>query len=85
MAARRLQSLLRDQPESPLERAIFWSEYAIRHDTSHMTLGSQNLNVLQRNLFDVYLIIFALVIVILFLCIGVCVFSVKCLHNNLNN
>lgn len=77
MAAHRLQSLLRDQPERPLERAVFWSEYVIRHDTSHLTLGSQHLNFFQRNLIDVYLIIFAVVIALLSLCIALCVFTLK--------
>ena len=55
---KRLQSLLRDQPETPMERAIFWIEYAIRHNGAPaLSLASRDLNYIQRNLIDVYLIL----------------------------
>ena len=53
---KRLQSLLRDQPETPMDRAIFWTEYAIRHNGAPaLLLASRDLNWIQRNLIDVYL------------------------------
>ena len=78
VAAQKRQSLLRDQPQSPLERAIFWTEYVIRNkDVSHLKLGSEDLNLLQRNLIDVYLVIFATVFLLLSLLITFCVLTVK--------
>lgn len=55
---RHLQGLLRDQPETPLERGIYWTEYYIRHEgAGHLRLGSRHLNRLQRSLIDVYLVL----------------------------
>jgi glucuronosyltransferase len=57
---KRLQSLLRDQPETPLERAVFWTEYVLRNKgAAALQLGSRNLSRFQRNLIDVYCILFA--------------------------
>jgi len=57
--AERLSNLFRDQLETPLERAVFWTEFVLRHNgTKHMTLGSRDLSPLQRKLVDVYLILF---------------------------
>ena len=57
--AERLSNLFRDQLETPLERAVFWTEFVLRHNgTNHMTLGSRDLLPLQRKLVDVYLILF---------------------------
>lgn len=55
---RQRQSLLRDQPETPLERGIYWAEYIARHKgAEHLHLGSRQLNRLQRSLIDVYLVL----------------------------
>jgi glucuronosyltransferase len=59
IAAKRLSGLLRDQLQSPLERAVFWTEYVIRHNGSmdHLRLGSRKLAPYQRSLIDVYLVL----------------------------
>ena len=50
--------LFHDQPQSALERAVFWTEFAIRHNgTEHLQLSSRNLASYQRALIDVYLIL----------------------------
>jgi len=66
MSVKRLQSLLRDQPETPMERAIFWTEYAIRHNGAPaLSLASRHLNWIQRNLIDVYLLLTILILTVL--------------------
>lgn len=56
--AKRRQALIRDQPETPLERAVYWSEYYIRHrGAPHLRLASRQLNRFQRALLDVYLVL----------------------------
>lgn len=77
IAARRLSGLLRDQLESPLERAVFWTEYVIRHNGSmdHLRLGSRKLAPYQRSLIDVYLVlvlIASLPLWLVFLCLRCC-------------
>jgi len=55
----RLSSIYRDQTETPLERAVYWTEFVIRHKgADHLRLGSRDLNFFQRNLVDVLLVLF---------------------------
>ena len=55
---RHLQSLLHDQPETPLERGIYWTEYFIRHQgAGHLRLASRSLSRFQRSMIDVYLVL----------------------------
>jgi glucuronosyltransferase len=77
IAAKRLSGLLRDQLQSPLERAVFWTEYVIRHNGSmdHLRLGSRKLAPYQRSLIDVYLVlvlIASLPLWLVFLCLRCC-------------
>ena len=72
-SATRVSLLLRDQPETPLERAVFWTEHVLRHNgTRHLELGSRNLNFYQRALIDVYAIIITICI-LPFILFGLCV------------
>ena len=51
--------LLHDQMETPLERAVFWTEYVIRHKgAQHLQLASRELTSYQRSLIDVYFVLF---------------------------
>lgn len=44
--------------ETPLERAVYWTEYVLRHNgTRHLQLSSRHLTWYQRNLIDVYLVL----------------------------
>jgi glucuronosyltransferase len=52
--ARRLSQRLRDQPESARERAVWWVEYAMRHNgTNHLRPPSADLHWTQSHLLDV--------------------------------
>ncbi|KAF5291051.1 hypothetical protein FQA39_LY14484 [Lamprigera yunnana] len=55
---RKKQLLLRDQKETPLERAIFWTEYVIRHKgAKHLQSPLKDLNLIQYYLIDVILVL----------------------------
>ncbi|XP_049875086.1 UDP-glucosyltransferase 2 [Pectinophora gossypiella] len=57
------QILLRDQKESPLDRAIFWTEYVIRHKGAyHLQSPSKDMNVFQYYLVDVLLLMLVVVL-----------------------
>lgn len=57
------QRLLLDQPETPLERSVFWTEYVIRHKgAAHLQSPSRNMNFLQYYSVDVLLLMFLLVL-----------------------
>ena len=59
---------MRDQMESPLERAVYWIEYVTRHDGApHLRTASHKLSFIQRNLFDVLMFVFACSVLFLFL------------------
>lgn len=64
------QYLLKDQNETPLERAVYWIEYVIRHNGAyHLQSPAKDMNVLQYYLIDV--------ISIIILCLILFYYSVK--------
>lgn len=53
------QSLLRDQKETPLEKAIYWTEYVLRHrGAAHMQSPAKNMSVIEYYLLDVMAVLF---------------------------
>lgn len=55
--AKKLQQLYSDRPQSPLETAIYWTEYVIRNkdDTKEMLKSPIiHLNLYQTSLLDVF-------------------------------
>ncbi|XP_059480751.1 UDP-glycosyltransferase UGT5-like isoform X2 [Neocloeon triangulifer] len=70
--AKDLQKRVWDQPQTPLERAVFWTEYVLRHNGApHLRSAAVDLEWYQVHLLDVYavLAIFAAVPLILIPCI----------------
>ncbi|XP_053608926.1 UDP-glucosyltransferase 2 [Plodia interpunctella] len=60
------QILLRDQKETPLERAVYWTEYVIRHKGAyHLQSPAKDLNFFQYYMLDVALLVTLTVITIL--------------------
>ena len=60
---RRVSELMRDQKERPLDRAVYWIEYVIRHQGAlHLRSSSRHLNLFQRDLIDIALFVFAFLI-----------------------
>lgn len=56
---KQVSTLMRDQMTKPLDRAIYWIEYVIRHrGAPHLRTTSRNLGLYQRCLFDVVFVIF---------------------------
>ena len=54
---------MRDQPETPLERAVYWTEFVMRHKgAKHLRLGSRYLAPYQRAMIDVYCVIAAVIL-----------------------
>ncbi|XP_076274571.1 UDP-glycosyltransferase family 50 member B3 isoform X2 [Rhynchophorus ferrugineus] len=57
------QKLLTDQPDTPLDKAIFWTEYVMRHrGAPHLQSPSRNLNFLQYYSIDVLLFMLLVVL-----------------------
>ena len=61
--AEKLSELMRDQPETPLERAVYWTEFVMKHKgAKHLRLGSRYLAPYQRAMIDVYGVIAAVIL-----------------------
>ncbi|XP_025198939.1 LOW QUALITY PROTEIN: 2-hydroxyacylsphingosine 1-beta-galactosyltransferase-like, partial [Melanaphis sacchari] len=73
----------KDQPMTPLDRAIYWIEYVIRNDgAKYLKSSSIGLNTAQYFLFDVSLFLLSLTIVIGWLGYrGIVKISSKCIEN----
>lgn len=57
----------KDQPTSPMERAVFWVEYVARNGKDALRLPSVDLCWVQNNLLDVYGFVLGVVLTIIFL------------------
>lgn len=59
-------SILKDQPAKPLENAVFWTEYVIRHrGAPHLQTAALKLNLWQYILLDVLIFIFVIAVLIM--------------------
>nr|CAD7200640.1 unnamed protein product [Timema douglasi] len=63
--AQEASRLFRDQPETPLERAVYWTEYVIRHKgATHLRSASLTLSWYQYYLLDILLPTSALLLLV---------------------
>ncbi|KAK5645029.1 hypothetical protein RI129_006329 [Pyrocoelia pectoralis] len=66
--AKQRANVFRDQPMKPLDRAMFWIEYVIRHKGApHLRSAALNLTWYQYLLFDVFFVLFLFIVVIGFI------------------
>ncbi|XP_059612714.1 uncharacterized protein LOC132259179 [Phlebotomus argentipes] len=77
-------NIFRDEKDSPLERAVWWVEYVLRHpNMTHMRSPSLDLNLFQRHSWDVqafFLVILSAVLIVtlkISCCIYKCFFKQK--------
>ncbi|XP_033166577.1 UDP-glucuronosyltransferase 2A2 [Drosophila mauritiana] len=76
-SARTKSKLFRDQKETALERAIWWTEYVLRHKgAKHLRCASRDLDFIQFHGLDTW----GLLIAITFVSILIVVISIKCLQ-----
>lgn len=62
------QALLRDQRETPLERAVYWTEYVLRHKGAiHLQSPAKDMGLVQYYLLDVILIMGVLLVFMYFI------------------
>ncbi|XP_073820783.1 UDP-glycosyltransferase UGT5-like [Musca autumnalis] len=62
---RRISQRFRDQPLTPLQTAIYWVEYVLRHEGAvHMRNAGQDLTFIQYHNIDVYIILSLIFIII---------------------
>ena len=73
-----------DQKETPVERAVWWVEYALRHDGAQfLKPRSMNLTFLQYNLVDVISFLSLVLMIMIFLSIKCCMcFKRRCCYKS---
>ena len=72
--AKEISAQFRDQPQSPMERAILWAEYVIRHKGApHLRSAARKLNFWQYHSIDV-------IAALLVACLGLVGFVWLCLR-----
>ncbi|ODN03396.1 UDP-glucuronosyltransferase 2B15 [Orchesella cincta] len=59
-------AIFRDRPQNPVDTAVFWTEFALRHEETMSTFRpmNQHLNAFQRRLLDVYVFFAGLLILV---------------------
>jgi glucuronosyltransferase len=74
----RLSNLFKDQPMKPVDTAVYWTEYILRHDDlSHLKPVGREQTWFQRRLLDVWLFTLLCTIVLAAFCFKIVVFVVK--------
>ncbi|XP_055688538.1 UDP-glycosyltransferase UGT5-like [Lutzomyia longipalpis] len=66
--AKARSSAVRDQKESPLERAVWWTEYVLRHpNMTHMRSDSVDKGFIQRHSWDIVVFIYTILLILLYI------------------
>ncbi|XP_021953673.1 UDP-glucuronosyltransferase 2B31 isoform X1 [Folsomia candida] len=79
----KMSNIFTDLPIPPIETAVFWTEYVLRHDhLSHLKPMARNLTWYQRRNLDVWLVLL-LAVVMAILCLGIFVIWMGRFVNNL--
>lgn len=70
--AKQLSQLVRDVPKTPLDTAVYWTEYVIRHKGApHLYSGARDLNFFQYYLLDVTAVILVVVSIIIYMSVKI--------------
>lgn len=65
--AKELSRIFRDEPQQPLEKAVFWVEYIMRHKgANHLKSAGLNLNRFQYHSVDVVIFLITMLVSTLF-------------------
>lgn len=75
-----LAKKFRDQPQTPLERAVFWTEYVLRHgNVDHLSPVSRDMSIFHRFDLDILLVLLAIISVFLIILYIVIIFFKRCI------
>lgn len=85
-AARAISTRYRDRPMHPIETAMFWVEYVLRHQGApHMQSPGVHMNALQYHLVDVLILYAQVICAVVIICVGIIWFglwsSIKLLNS----
>jgi glucuronosyltransferase len=77
---KKLSALYRDQPDTPLKRAVFWTEYVLQHGGGSLRSVSADLPWYQYFLLDVIAVLFigtTIILASLYLVLGLVYRTIK--------
>ncbi|KAM5153027.1 UDP-glucuronosyltransferase 1A1-like [Mantella aurantiaca] len=75
----RLSALHLDRPIQPLDLAVHWVEFVMRHKgAAHLRPAAHDLNWIQYHSIDVFAFLFAVLVTALFISIKCCTFTYRC-------
>lgn len=57
-------SIIQDQPDKPLDRAVFWIEHVLKHGGDHLRSGVVDLSLAQYLLLDVISVIAGVLVIV---------------------
>lgn len=72
-----ISDLIRDQPMSPQESVIYWTEYVIRHGAKHLQSPVVNMPLYQYLLLDVI----GLILFVIFITFFLAYYFLRCVYN----
>ncbi|XP_010007262.1 PREDICTED: UDP-glucuronosyltransferase 2C1-like isoform X2 [Chaetura pelagica] len=77
--ALRLSKIHHDQPVKPLDRAVFWIEFVMRHKgAKHLRPAAHNLTWYQYHCLDVLAFLFTCTAITIFILVKCCLFFCRC-------
>ncbi|KAL0810780.1 hypothetical protein ABMA28_010097 [Loxostege sticticalis] len=81
----RLRTLMRDQPQPPLERAVWWTEYVIRHSGArHLRAPGASMPLAEYYELELVAIVLAAILVVFVLAVSIVMFIYKSLVKSSN-
>jgi glucuronosyltransferase len=82
----KMSTLFLDLPMKPMDTAVFWIEYVLRHDDfSHLKPLARNQTWYQRRMLDVWLVLFLTLLTGILLLIMILTVIFKCLQQHYFN
>ncbi|CAB3223476.1 unnamed protein product [Arctia plantaginis] len=78
----RLRDVMRDQKETPLERAVWWTEHVLRHGGAHLRAASAGVTWSEYLMADVIAVVTAVAILALALLVCACRVIVRATHRS---
>ena len=73
-----MSAVMRNQPQTPAERIIFWVDYVLKFNgAEHLKTGATNLWFYQYHMLDVYLVLLAVIVCVILVLKASCSFCYK--------